>query len=62
MVQNLSKRIFFQEKVEFLKLGIWFQFQAAPNKDTFFDCPVHCPYTRIRIISCDVKSIGTRCG
>ena len=29
MVQNLSGRIFSQEKVEFLKLDIWFQFYAS---------------------------------
>ena len=39
MVQNLSERIFFQKKVEFLKSGIWFQFYALSNKDTFFDSP-----------------------
>ena len=36
MVQYLSGRIFFQQKVEFLKLSIWFQFYALSNKDTFF--------------------------
>ena len=36
MVQNLSERIFFQEKAEFLKSSIWFQFYASPNKDAFF--------------------------
>ena len=39
MVQNLSGRIFFKEKVEFLKSSIWFQFYASSNKDTFFDLP-----------------------
>ena len=37
MVENLSGRIFFQEKVKFLKSGIWFQFYASSNKDTFLD-------------------------
>ena len=36
IVQNLSGRIFFQEQVKFLKLGIWFQFYNASNKDTCF--------------------------
>ena len=36
MVQNLYGRIFFQEKVEFLKLSIWFQFYALSNKDIFY--------------------------
>ena len=37
MVQNLSERIVFQEKFEFLKSGIWFQLYASSDKDTFFD-------------------------
>ena len=40
MVQNLSRRIFFQEKVKFLKSGIWFRFYASSNKDTFFYSPI----------------------
>ena len=39
MTQNLSGRIFFQQKVEFLKSSIGFQFYALSNKDTFFDSP-----------------------
>ena len=39
IVQNLSWRIVFQEKVKFLKSGIWFQFYSASNKDTFFESP-----------------------
>ena len=35
MVQNLSGIIFFQGKVDFLKLGIWFQFYTLSNKYTF---------------------------
>ena len=31
------------QKVEFLKLGIWFQFYASSNKDTFFDSPSIAP-------------------
>ena len=38
VVQNLSWKIFFQEQVKFLKLGIWFQFYNTSNKDTFFFC------------------------
>ena len=42
MVQNLSGRIFFQEKVEFLKSGvIWFQFYASSNQDSPGILP-HC--------------------
>ena len=36
MIQNLSGRIFFQEKAEFLKSSIWFKFYASSNEDTFF--------------------------
>ena len=39
MVQNLSGRILFQKKVEFLKSGTLFQFYASSNKDTFFYSP-----------------------
>ena len=37
MVQNLSRRIVFQEKVEFLKSGIWFQFTLHQTKIHLFD-------------------------
>ena len=40
IVQNLSGRILFQEKAEFLESSIWFQFYASSNKDTFFTYPV----------------------
>ena len=37
---NLEKLLSaIQEQVKFLKLGIWFQFYHALNKDTFFDSP-----------------------
>ena len=39
MVQNLSGRIFFREKTEFLKSGIRFQFKLDQTKIHFFDSP-----------------------
>ena len=39
-MRNLSGRIFFQEKVKFLKSGIWFQFYAS-NKDTQY---IYCEF------------------
>ena len=39
IVQNLSCRILFQEKVKFLKSGIWFQLYSASNKNAFLDLP-----------------------
>ena len=42
MVQNLGGKIFFQEKVEFLKSGIWFQFYALSNEDTFLPTRYLC--------------------
>ena len=63
MVQKLSERMFFQEKVKFLKSGIWFQFYAPSNKDAslhFFDSPG----TRQRIPkkTCfHVRTLYTKC-
>ena len=33
---SLSWKSFFQEQVKFVKLGIWFEFYNASNKDTSF--------------------------
>ena len=40
MERKFSGRIFFQEKVEVLKSGIWFKFYSESNKDSFFYSPV----------------------
>ena len=48
MMQNLSERLFFQEKVEFLKPCIWFQFYSSSNKNTFF---THSVYVMVHKLS-----------
>ena len=50
-MQNLIGRIFFQEKVEFLKSGIWFQFYASSNKDTFLTHKVCKPKIDVLLFS-----------
>ena len=44
MVQTLSRRIFFEEKVEFLKSGIWIQFYASYSPGTIVPQNVKVPY------------------